>query len=70
MVMLSCSESDVITYNYDAGCEQQFTEHVIQPSQLRGEGYDPASGLHTIPVALLMQTASQEGECMCVEECL
>lgn len=50
-------------YKYGAGCEQQFNEvdHVIQPSQLRGEGYDPVNGLHTIPLAILMETDNDGG---------
>lgn len=55
-------ESGATTYKYDAGCEQQFSGHVIRPAQLRGEGYDPVNGLHTIPVAVLMETAGPDSE--------
>lgn len=63
--LISENTEDVPTvYKYDAGCEQQFDGHVIRPGQLREEGYDPVNGLHTIPVALLMETADPDGKCM------
>lgn len=49
---------------YGSGCEQQFKEvgHVINPSELLREGYDPSKDLTTIPLAILMETDSQEGQ--------
>ncbi len=51
-------------FEYGAGCEQQFTEesHMVCPSELIGEGYDPAAGNNTVPLAVLMETNHQDGE--------
>ena len=34
--------------------------YVIHPGELIGEGYDPASGHKTIPLAVLMETQGTE----------
>lgn len=58
-------DSSSATFKYDAGSEQQFSEedHVIEPSQLLlGDSYDPSNGSNTIPLAILMETDSSEGQ--------
>lgn len=64
---IHCSEDGVSVsspFKYEAGCEQQFAEeeYVIEPGSLLGDGYDPANGHNTIPLAILMETDSQEGQ--------
>lgn len=56
-------EQSGTTFKYDPGSEQLFNEvtNVLYPSQLIGEGYAPADGLTTIPLAILMET-----DCECV----
>ena len=63
MCVCACSGDEVPAFEYNSGCEQQFTEedHMISPSELIGEGYDPAEGKNTVPVAILMET--RDGEC-------
>ena len=50
------------TFHYGAGNEQNFMEenYAIHPGELIGEGYDPASGHKTIPLAVLMETQGTE----------
>ena len=63
MVVLNRDTEEPV-FKYGAGCEQQFneTDFTISPGQLLGEGYDPAAGRNTIPLALLMETDQQDGE--------
>ena len=59
-----CGESVSSTFKYEAGCEQQFAEdeQVFEPGSLLGDGYDPSNGQNTIPLAILMETDTQEGQ--------
>lgn len=57
-------DSECRVFQYGAGCEQQFTEedYLLSPSELIQDGYDPAAGKNTIPLAILMETDHLDGK--------